>query len=66
MNSPTTCEHRPTTLGGVKRLAKRIKRAQGITHNRSLNIAAAQSGFSDFDEARRKLAPSVDLNQGAR
>lgn len=55
MRSPTTPDLKPTTMEGLKRLAKRIKRCQGITHNRSLNIAAAQAGFIDFDDARQKL-----------
>lgn len=46
----------PTTLEGVKRLAKRLKRENGITHTRALNRAAEQAGFIDFDDARRKLA----------
>lgn len=64
--SSQTSERAPTTLEGLKRLAKRIKRCQGITHNRSLNIAAAQAGFIDFDDARQKLVPRAATTTGAR
>jgi hypothetical protein len=46
----------PSTLDGVKRLAKRIKKAEGIQHAHALDKAAQQAGYRNFAHARRQLA----------
>lgn len=41
----------PTTIDGVKRLAKRLKKAHGLKHAVALDRAAIQAGFLDFRDA---------------
>jgi hypothetical protein len=51
----------PTTLVGIKRYAKEIKKARGIIHAAALDEAAKAGGFPSFRDARRLLqqkAPS--------
>ena len=50
-----TEEIRPTTLTGVKRLAKTIKKERGISHNEALKIAARQAGWLSYIEAVRNM-----------
>lgn len=50
---------RPSTLDGIKRLAKSIKRDQHCNHSTALNIAAQQAGFSNFKHAQNSIKPSV-------
>lgn len=46
----------PRTLEGVKRLAKQIKRREGIAYADALDLAAQQAGCADFHTARIELA----------
>lgn len=46
---------KPTTLEGLKTLAKRIKRERGIQHAAALEVAAKQAGYTSFHEARAAL-----------
>lgn len=46
---------RPTTLEGVKRLAKQIKKKSGIKHSDALNLAAKSADCMNFRHARRTL-----------
>ena len=46
----------PTTLEGIKKLAKKIKKAHGVQHAQALEQAATISGYQNYAEARRKLA----------
>ena len=46
---------RPTTLEGIKRLAKGIKRDLDVTHGRALDLAAQQANFENFRHARQAL-----------
>lgn len=46
----------PKTLQGVKRLAKQLKRRDGITYADALDIAARQAGCANFHTARIELA----------
>lgn len=46
----------PTTIEGVKRLANKLKKANGLQQSAALDCAAAQAGFRDFREARRVLS----------
>ena len=47
---------RPTTLSGIKTLAKDIKRSGVLTHARALDQASAQAGFQNWPHAVRALA----------
>jgi hypothetical protein len=46
---------RPTTLAGVKRLAKQLKKMQGITHADALELAAKSANCVSFHHAQRTL-----------
>jgi hypothetical protein len=46
---------RPSTLGGIKRLAKSIKVDKGIKHVRALDAAAQAAGFENFRHAQNVL-----------
>jgi len=46
---------RPTTLQGLKLLAKHIGRSQGIQHAKALDLAAQQAGYESFYQARKAL-----------
>lgn len=46
----------PSTLDGIKRLAKAIKREFGITHHEALEEAARKAGFQNFLHAKRAIA----------
>lgn len=50
---------RPSTLAGIKRLAKSLKAEQNIQHNDALNLAAQFSGFQNFKHARNVLLEAV-------
>ena len=41
----------PTTIDGVKRLAKRLKKTHGLKHGAALDAAAIQAGYRDFRDA---------------
>lgn len=45
----------PTTIAGVKRLAKRIKAELGIPHHEALNHAAQKAGYNNFADAHRRM-----------
>lgn len=47
---------RPRTIEGVKRLAKQLKRRDGIQYAEALDRAAQQAGCADFRTARIELA----------
>lgn len=51
----------PSTIDGIKRLAKQIKRAQNIPHHQALNLAANQAGFENLRHAHRQLVPEAPL-----
>lgn len=46
---------RPTTLVGIKRLAKSIKTRDGISHQEALSAAARSAGFQNFRHAAKQL-----------
>ena len=45
----------PTTVTGIKRLAKTLKRDSAIPHHQALDDAAARAGFRDFQHARQEI-----------
>lgn len=50
---------RPTTLVGIKRLAKSIKTHDGISHQDALSAAARKAGFQNFRHAAKLLPVSA-------
>lgn len=46
---------RPSTIDGIKSLAKSIKRDKGIKHSEALECAAQAAGFNNFIHASREL-----------
>lgn len=45
-----------TTVNGLKRRAKQIKRSQNICHSQALDVAAQESGYNNYKEALAKMA----------
>lgn len=56
----------PSTLDGIKRLATRIKRENGVAHAKALDSAAVAAGFQNFTDARRQLKKSAAEGAPAR
>lgn len=46
----------PTTVDGIKRLARRRRKEQGMPLHQALDLAARQAGFPDFIAAQRRLS----------
>lgn len=44
-----------STLEGIKRMAKRIKKEKGVKHSDALNEAAKVAGYENFKHAQNKL-----------
>ncbi len=56
---------RPSTIGGIKRHAKQLKKDQNIPYHAALNMAARNASFESFAHARNQLSVNNDqqLNQ---
>ena len=52
----------PSTIGGIKRNAKQLKKANGISHHEALNIAARNASFENFAHARNQL-PNTNVTK---
>ena len=48
----------PSTIGGIKRHAKQLKKANGIPYHIALNIASQSASFENFAHARNQLQSS--------
>ncbi|MFL1480961.1 DUF5623 domain-containing protein [Pseudomonas grimontii] len=46
-------EVKPSTLGGIKSLAKKIKRDLGIPHHEALDLSAREAGFQNYRHAQQ-------------
>lgn len=46
---------KPKKIVGIKSLAKKIKKRDGITHTKALDAAARQAGFASYQDAFNKL-----------
>lgn len=46
---------RPTSLVGIKKLAKQIKKTDGIPHQAALDLAARAASFANYQHAHRQL-----------
>lgn len=56
MQSTTTAGQLPhISIDGLKRLAKLIKKEQGIQHAKALDAAAQRHGFTNYANARRQI-----------
>lgn len=44
-----------SSITGIKRFAKRLKRDNGITHHQALDLSAQASGYSDYRHALKTL-----------
>ncbi|AQZ32755.1 hypothetical protein BHQ29_05335 [Pseudomonas sp. LPH1] len=55
----------PSTVDGIKRLAKAIKRESGITHHKALEEAARKAGFQNFLHAKRAIAKAAAQSYAA-
>lgn len=51
----------PSTLAGITRLAKKIRRERSIKHTHALETAAQIAGYQSFKHAKRQL-PSDDVS----
>jgi hypothetical protein len=45
----------PTTLSGIKTLAKKLKRLTGLQHSHALEAASRQAGFRNWHSALAAL-----------
>lgn len=54
----------PSTIGGIKRLAKQLKKANGVPHHEALDIAARSASFENFSHARNQLQNSNVVKSG--
>jgi hypothetical protein len=60
---------RPTTIDGIKRLARQIHKAGDIPHHEALELAAKQAGFENYRHALKRLSeqpPSFSDGAGKR
>lgn len=51
----STITIRPSTLAGIRQLAKKLRRERNIPHRRALDLASVQAGFENFVHAKRCL-----------
>jgi len=57
---------RPSTINGIKRLTKQLKKANSIPHHEALDIAAKAAGYENYNHARNSLRntnPSISSHQ---
>ncbi len=52
----TKTDVRPSSIEGIKRLAKAISKRDSISHSKALDTASQGSGFGNFQHARRSLS----------
>lgn len=48
-----------TTIEGLKRRAKKLKRALGITHTAALDEVAKRAGYANYLHALKELRPKI-------
>lgn len=56
----------PSTIGGIKRHAKQLKKANGVPHHKALDIAARSASFENFTHACNQLQSSNMINSGCQ
>ncbi len=55
---------RPSTMGGIKSLAKSIKTEKGIKHTQALDEAAREAGYHNFRHAKNTMGPGTQPRHG--
>ena len=50
----------PSSLDGIKRFAKQLKKAKGLPHHEALDVAAKVASFENYAHARRQLQDRPD------
>jgi hypothetical protein len=50
---------KPSTLDGIKRLAKNIKRERNVPHHLALDIAAGEAGYQNIRHAQEQLQARI-------
>lgn len=58
-NQCSACAQKQATIDRLKRLAKLIKKEQGIQHAKALDVAAQRHGFTNYVNARRQIERRV-------
>ena len=53
----------PSTIGGIKRHAKQLKKVNGVPHHEALDIAARNASFENFTHARNQLQNLNEINK---
>tara|TARA_R110000822_G_scaffold31736_9_gene91652 strand:+ start:70 stop:405 length:336 start_codon:yes stop_codon:yes gene_type:complete len=56
----------PSTLNGIKRHAKQLKKANGVPYHEALNIAARSASYENFAHASNNLRHSNPSKPGYR
>lgn len=51
-----TLEKKPSTIGGIKRLAKQLKKSGSMAHHDALDSAARQASFQNYTHAINELS----------
>lgn len=59
----TATPRKPTSIGGIKKLAKELKRDTNSTHFQALNLAAQLAGFHNFNHAESSLDASASTKK---
>jgi hypothetical protein len=54
----------PSTIGGIKRHAKQLKKVNGFPHHEALDITAQNASFQNFVHARNQLQNSNAIKSG--
>lgn len=53
---------KPKTMSGIKSLARKIKKRNGLTHAAALDTAAKKAGFASWLAARHELRRSEEIS----
>lgn len=53
----STRSARPSSIEGIKRLAKKIASEKSVKHTTALNEAAVLAGYQNFTHAKHALSP---------
>lgn len=55
----STANITPTTIDGIKRLAKTLSKREGVPHSIGLDLASVRAGYANYTNARRVLMAST-------
>ena len=54
----------PSTIGGIKRHAKQLKKANEVPHHEALDLAARNASYENFAHARNQIQSLNSTNSG--